>query len=315
LRPEVPSALVAIVKTAMAKAPEDRFPDAGRMYEALLTLLFEQGHRFGARDLAEFVARLRESREPSPAAPGLEREPEKPPSVPPSATSPPAEVEAVPREPPRRFVGRKDELRRIGEILALATRRSARVLTVRGEAGAGKTRLLSEVERRLRKGGHNVGFYAATCHADGGTTRLSGVVAMLQALCGVRGGEPADRILAVKPRLRALGLQEDETAAVLDVLGAARAATDRDVLLERAFAKMAHSLCEDRIHALAWDEAHRMDRDSFVMLRSVLRTLQSSRLVFVFAGQPALAHPMENVEGHFTIDLPPCEAAEVERLT
>src|SRR5581483_10970239 len=57
-----------------------------------------------------------------------------------------------------RFVGRKDELRRIGELLARASKRSAQVLTIRGDHGVGKTRLLYEVDRRLRKGGYNVGF-------------------------------------------------------------------------------------------------------------------------------------------------------------
>src|SRR5205814_1283647 len=44
-----------------------------------------------------------------------------------------------------RFVGRKDELRKIGEVLAIATKRFARTLTIRGDHGVGKTRLLFEV--------------------------------------------------------------------------------------------------------------------------------------------------------------------------
>src|SRR5580692_8676254 len=63
LRPDVPAELVAILRTAMAKAPEDRYPDAGRMYEALLAFLYSQGSRYGAHDLAEFLARFRDSAE------------------------------------------------------------------------------------------------------------------------------------------------------------------------------------------------------------------------------------------------------------
>ena len=72
LRPDVPPELVAILKTAMARSPADRFPDAGRMYEALLAFLYAQGSRFGAHDLAEFLSRFRESTE---AAPSLSPEP------------------------------------------------------------------------------------------------------------------------------------------------------------------------------------------------------------------------------------------------
>ncbi len=44
----------------MAKDREERYPDAGRMYEALLAFLYAQGSRYGAHDLAEFLARFRE---------------------------------------------------------------------------------------------------------------------------------------------------------------------------------------------------------------------------------------------------------------
>jgi serine/threonine protein kinase len=63
LRPDAPPELVAILKTAMAKNPADRYPDAGRMYEALLAFLYAQGSRFGAHDLAEFLSRFRDSAE------------------------------------------------------------------------------------------------------------------------------------------------------------------------------------------------------------------------------------------------------------
>ena len=87
-------------------------------------------------------------------------------------------VEAVrgPREAFGRFVGRKDELRKVGEVLAVSTRRTARVITIRGDHGVGKTRLLHEVERRLRKGGYNVGFHTATCPPRGNEFSLSGIV-------------------------------------------------------------------------------------------------------------------------------------------
>ena len=168
-----------------------------------------------------------------------------------------------------RFVGRKDELRRIGEVLAPATKRAARVLTIRGDHGIGKTRLLFEVERRLRKGGYNVGFHVATCPPRGDEFPLSGIVCMLQVLCGTTEGDAHDRILAVQPRLRALGLQSDEVERRAH--GARRAACrpsrgNAKALLRQAFTRMVQSLCEDRPHTFAWDAAHSMDEESFALL-------------------------------------------------
>ncbi len=495
LRPEVPPELVGILKIAMAKHPDDRYPDAGRLYEALLAFLYTQGSRYGAHELAEFLSRFRDSMEASTSAAGrdpmleadaanprVERTPveipatrraasvrldrgsglaaieraidlgerrevtalvlELPRETPDhvvdkaahvierwggrvtrreaghvaalfglgdpdgrdtematrcalvalrsldasrapgaglhigrihiSASGEPTEddrmgalfdtarelarvrdgqaaisthamrqvralfefepitesdqqthvasvlVKALrgPAETYGRFVGRKDELRRVGEVLAAATKRTSRVITIRGDNGVGKTRLLYEVERRLRKGGYNVGFHTASCPPRGNDFPLSGIVSMLQVLCGTNEGDANDRILAVQPRLRALGLDADEVNAVLTVLGAnVPAATgDGNAPLRQAFVRMVQSLCEDRPHTFAWDVAHAMDEESFALLEEVLRRLRQARLVFLFAARAGFSHPLERTNGHVAIDLGDLAAPEVERL-
>jgi len=509
LRPDVPPELVAILKTSMARAPADRYPDAGRMYEALLAFLYAQGSRYGAHDLTEFLGRFRDAGEALGAvtpAPMLEAEAGNPAAertpveVPASrqassvrlakgrmvaidravemgerrevtalvielprqtaaavvdrtasiverwggrvlrreaghiaalfglgdpdgrdtematrcalvalrslggagggslaslgqaadaarsigaglhtgrihvssagaateddrlgglldtardlarvrdgraavsaqamrqikpffefepmsdADRPAASVSGLlvkdvrgPAEAFGRFVGRKDELRRIGEVLAMATKRSARVLTVRGDHGVGKTRLLYEVERRLRKGGYNVGFHIAACPPRGNEFPLSGIVCMLQVLCGTSEGDAQDRILAVQPRLRALGLHGDEVSAVLAALGASVPGFtgNAKALLRPAFARMVQSLCEDRPHTFAWDVAHAMDEDSFALLEESLRRLKQARVVFLLATRAGFSHPLERAPGHVALDLGDLLPADVERL-
>jgi serine/threonine protein kinase len=495
LRPDVPPELVAIVKKAMARLPGDRYQDAGRMYEALLAFLYMQGSRYGAHDLAEFLARLRESADrgsgppmgvpmldADAAHPAAERTPVEIPaarqassvrvspgrsgaveraadmgerrevtglvielprqtsdavvakaastverwggrvlrreaghiaavfglddpdgrdtemaarcalvalrsldvSPPPAAglhtgriqvsragqpkdddrlgtlldtardlarvregqvamspqamrqvralfefepmteTDHPAPTVAAvlvkevrgPGETFGRFVGRKDELRRVGETLAMATRRASRVITVRGDNGVGKTRLLYEVERRLRKGGYNVGFHIAACPPRGSDFPLSGLVCMLQVLCGTIEGDADDRILAVQPRLRALGLQDDEVNAVLSVLGAEVPSSrgHAKAVLLHAFCRMVQSLCEDRPHTFAWDVAHAMDEDTFALLEEVFGRLKQTRVVFIFAARAGFSHALEKVDGHLALDLGDLSAPDVERL-
>ena len=495
LRPDVPPELVAILKTAMAKEPSDRYGDAGRMYEALLAFLYAQGSRYGAHDLAEMLSRFRESAEGAAAAapapmleaeganPGTERTPVEIPSsrqassvrvatgvrsvaiertaelgerrdvtalvielareapapvveraasiidrwggrvlrrevghiaavfgvddpdgrdtematrcalvalrsldasrrpgaglhigrIHVSASGDPTDDDRLgalldtardlarvregcaamstqamrhikalfefepmsesdraapnvpgvlvkdvrgPAEAFGRFVGRKDELRRFGEVLAAATKRTARVVTVRGDHGIGKTRLLYEVERRLRKGGYNVGFHVAACPPRGDEFPLSGIVCMLQVLCGVSEGDAQDRIVAVQPRLRALGLQTDEVNAVLTALGAhiPSFTGNAKALLRQAFTRMVQSLCEDRPHTFAWDAAHAMDEDSIALLEEVLRRLKQARVVFAFAARSGFTHPLERVAGHTALDLGDLAPPDVERL-
>lgn len=198
-----------------------------------------------------------------------------------------------------RFVGRRDELRSFGEVLALATRRRATVLTIRGDHGIGKTRLLFEVERRLRKGGYNVGWHLATCLPRGTGLPLSGIQCMLQSLCGVVEGDSESRIRQVVPRLRALGLHDDEVSAVLAALGAAGSASSGNARasLLNAFARTVQRLCEDRPHAFAWDAAHCMDADSYSVLEAVLERVPQSRALFVFATRAGFSHPLEHTYG------------------
>jgi serine/threonine protein kinase len=495
LRPEVPAELSAILRTSMAADPADRYPDAGRMYEALLAFLYAQGSRYGAHDLAEFLTKFRdpsdgvslppkrplleaESVQPStertpveiPASRGAssvrvstsarfvaidravemgerrevtglvlelsrDAEPEvfakassilerwggrvmrkegghiaalfglgdpdgrdtematrcalvalrsldaaRPPSaglhigrIHVSRSGDPSDDERLeallatardlarvregqaamstqgmrqvraffefepmtdgdqqtanvsailvkdvrlPSEAFGRFVGRKEELRRIGEVLASATRRTTRVLTLRGDHGVGKTRLLYEVERRIRKGGYNVGFYVAACPPQGRAFPLSAVASMLQVLCGTAEGDANDRILAVVPRLRALGLPTEEVNAVLTVLGASvpSPAGNANARLQQAFGRMIQSLCEDRAHTFAWDVAHAMDDESFAVLDEILRRHRHARLVFAFAARTGFSNPLATATEHVEIDLADLATPEIERL-
>ena len=80
------------------------------------------------------------------------------------------------------------------------------------------------------------------------------------------------RARQVLPRLRALGVHDEEAWAVLSVLGAdlaklgrggpkagAAASGNARALLANALTRMIQSLCEDRPHAFVWDAAHSMD--------------------------------------------------------
>lgn len=173
-----------------------------------------------------------------------------------------------------RFVGRHDELKQLGDILAAATRRRAQLVCIEGEKGIGKTRLIAEVERRLGKGHYNVGFYVASCPKNGADVPWSGLVSMLRVLCGVEEGDDEARILEVVPRLRALGLQPDEYAAVLSHIGASsegagKQPQDANAALRAAFTRMVQRLCDDRLHCLCWDDAHAMDQATLEAIASI----------------------------------------------
>jgi serine/threonine protein kinase/tetratricopeptide (TPR) repeat protein len=213
-----------------------------------------------------------------------------------------------------RFVGRKQQLKRIGEILSMASRRRVFVITVRGSQGAGKTRLLYETDRRLKKGEYKVAFYMGSCPPSGASIPLSGITSLLQVLCGIKEGDPEERILEVEPRLRALGLRDEEVTAVLFQLGASKKTGSSQNALKAAFARMVVSLSSDQLHVFAWDNAQSLDAQSLEMIENAVQRAEGSRAVFAFAVREGHHHPLEKHANHQLVEVPDFDDAEIREL-
>lgn len=215
-----------------------------------------------------------------------------------------------------RFVGRKHELKVLGERLTRAARRELHIVGVVGAQGFGKTRLLLEMQRRLERGDFNVGFYVASCPPRGHEIPDSAIVAMLRTLCGVREWDSQAHLEAVEPRLRALGLHDEEVQAVLARLGVARAASTDGHRgpLRAAVSRMFASLAEDRLHVFAWDDAHEMDEESVELLRAATERLASTRAVLLFAARPADGASYRALTGYEEVSLGNLDEDEALRL-
>jgi tetratricopeptide (TPR) repeat protein len=214
-----------------------------------------------------------------------------------------------------KFIGRRDELRRIGEVLALANRGRLRFLTLTGEAGSGKSRLLHETLRRLKLGQHDVGVYLATCTPHGRQVPLSGVQEMVQAILGVDDLDSPVVLREKVARLRELGLSPKELEAVAALFGVEQsAAPGGERPLRTAFVKMATRLAADRLTVLAWDAAESLDEESQALVDALLRAGAESRIAMVLAHRPGLAHPWGDLPGAQSLALGALTDDDVARL-
>ena len=105
-----------------------------------------------------------------------------------------------------RFIGRRAELRKVGEALGRAHQGQLQVVGLHGEAGAGKSRLLSETMRRLGLAGHNVGLHVATLTPQMREVPLSAIQEMLRGVLGIDEFDPEALVRDRTTRLRELGL-------------------------------------------------------------------------------------------------------------
>ena len=139
---------------------------------------------------------------------------------------------------------------------------------------------------------------------------------MLQVLCGIVEGDSPERVMTVEPRLRALGLHDEEVAAILTALGGnvPNFTGNAKSVMRLAFARTVASLCEDRPHTFAWDAAHCMDEDSFLILADAWKRLPNVRVVFVFAVRAGFTHPLERLGPHTMLELGDLKPEDAERL-
>jgi len=218
-----------------------------------------------------------------------------------------------------KFIGRRDELRRVGELLAAANRGRMKVVGLSGDAGSGKTRLLLETARRLRLGGHDVGMYVATCARQNRTVPLAAIQELLRALLGIDELVAEAELRERLGRLRELGLGPLEIGAIAVALGvepdAEGAAENPAQLLRPALAKMTLKLAEDRLTVLAWDGAENMDDESQVLLDGLIRDAKDARVAVVLAYRPGFVHAWTDVPSYFELRLGPMDDDDVARLT
>jgi class 3 adenylate cyclase/tetratricopeptide (TPR) repeat protein len=117
------------------------------------------------------------------------------------------------------LVGRQDELKHLEELFARAEAGRGQVVSLVGEPGVGKSRLLREFRHRL--GGRAVTWLEGHCASYGEAVPYLPVIQIIRQNCGIAEADPPSDIVAkVRASLREVGLDADAGApCLLHLLG------------------------------------------------------------------------------------------------
>ena len=222
--------------------------------------------------------------------------------------------ELGPSEGVGKFVGRREELRSIGEVFARANRGQLSVLGVRGEAGMGKSRLIYEIERRLRHAGHDVGIYVASCSPQGQAIPFFAVQELVRAVLGLEDLDAPRRVQEQLERLRILGLSVEQREAVAHLLGVSTGDAASASKLQTALVRMAYKLAQDRLSVFVWDGAEYMDAASAELVRKMLSAPFQGRVLVLFSYRRAAQQPWAELPDLVEVTLGPLSEEEVARL-
>ncbi|MEM9074364.1 MAG: protein kinase [Myxococcota bacterium] len=217
-----------------------------------------------------------------------------------------------------RFVGRKDELRRVGEILAVANKGRQCLLSLVGDAGIGKSRLLLETMRRLRLGGHDVGMYVCKVPRHSRNLPLSAAQEMLRVLLGIEDFDSESEVSEKVQRLRELGMPAAELNAVsttLGILTSTEVPVDGRRPLFAAIARIALKLAEDRLTIFAFDDFQEVDDESLALLEGLVTKGSTGRIVIVAAYRTDRRFAWSELPNSFELQLGPLSDEDMMRLT
>jgi class 3 adenylate cyclase len=208
-----------------------------------------------------------------------------------AATAHPARAELTSAAP---LIGREEELVRLQAAYERVARESApHLVTIIGQAGVGKTRLLLELEHRLQRDDAQIRVRRGRCLALGAGVVYWPLVEMIRAECGIGEGDDAEQARAkLDERLRPLlSAREDPTQAERRLLALARllgataageepAGAQEDLQSAResffgAVRAVLEALASEQPLVLAWEDIHWADEETLDLIDYLSRWLRA----------------------------------------
>ena len=226
---------------------------------------------------------------------------------------------AADRRPPSRrhgeFVGRQEEL---GVLLAAVERLrdgAGGVITVVGEAGAGKTRILSEVRDRI---GEDVRWLEGRAYAFGERTPYAPVIDLISRVVGIVEGDAPEKVRRRLEETVSGVLGGDPTNIVGPLLRlyavetAEESAIDREAFQGRLFhstSSLIEGLASGRPTVVCLQDLHWADPPTVSLVQELVELLRS-KVLFVFNTRPGF----QLAAGERTIHLSELSSRQTRQL-
>ena len=212
-----------------------------------------------------------------------------------------------------RFLGRDGELRRLGELLAEAQAGGGRLVSVIGEAGAGKSRLIYEFRRTL--GATDVTVLEARCRSYGAAIPFLPMLELVRGQCGIEERDPPQTVATrVRSTLTGLGLDAEERAPfLLHLLGIKEGASGVEELpVETVRARTVETLqlmlvesSRRRPLLIVLEDLHWVDAASYDYLATLVDELEDAPILLIATHRPEWRPRWGAPECVTSITLPP----------
>jgi DNA-binding NtrC family response regulator/tetratricopeptide (TPR) repeat protein len=219
------------------------------------------------------------------------------------------------------FAGRVAELHLLERRLALAAQGRGQIVSVVGEPGIGKSRLLYEFRQTLA--GTDIAYLEAQCVSYGTGAPFLPIMDLLRSACGVAEADAPDVVAEkVYRRLARLDVDAEKSAPFLThLLGGATgqrlAGLSPEVVSARtlqAFVTTMLALSRQKPLVVVMEDLHWIDRSSEAYLAALAERIAGARILLLVTYRPADRPAFAEYRDATKIGLPPLTPDEVASI-
>lgn len=216
------------------------------------------------------------------------------------------------------LVGRRKELEFLVEALERAKRGRGQAVSIVGEGGMGKSRILYEFQKRVAN--EDLTFLLGRCLSYGERIPYHPILEIIRSTFHIEESDPFERIEGkLRDGLDGLGLGIGPTRhALLDLLTRPEREDDpplmnREVRKDRfleALRTVVLRAAEIKPLVIAIEDLHRLDQSSEEVLKDILNHIGGARILLLLTYRPEFGHPWETRSYHSPIHLAPLSQPE-----
>ena len=221
------------------------------------------------------------------------------------------------------FVGRERERFILDDLFAQVLAGHGHAITIVGEPGVGKSRLVAEATRAMSAQGQSVTILEGRCVSYGSLVPYLPVSDLLRGYCSVADNDPPDAIRnKVATAVAEHGLPADAGGWLLRLIGLADDGSAGDTLSPEAIkartfdalrALLLKAAVRQPVVAIV-EDVHWIDRTSEEFLSMLVGQLTAARLLFIATSRPGYRPPWMDRSYVTQVTIAPLSAGDSARL-
>ncbi len=210
-----------------------------------------------------------------------------------------------------KFVGRERELELLLDSFERAKAGRGQAVSIMGEAGVGKSRLLYEFRKAIAN--EDILFLEGKCISYGRGTAYHPIIDVLKSNFGVDDGtSDSDVTVKVKRGLTILGVDEASTLPyLLELLSVKDSGIDKILMspearkdrIQRALQRIILKGSEGRPLVFAFEDLHWMDKSSEDAAKYLMESIPGARVLMIFTYRPEFVHTWGGKSFHSQVTL------------